>query len=287
MLGRFRGRIAITWAMVAAEGVLFVLFPYFIGRAVDDFMKNSWFGLLMLAGLGIGMLVIGAARRFYDSRIYAKIYREIAPELVRKERERSSSVSTISARTGLAAELVEYLEDSIPMIFTAVLGLLGSLVIIAFLSLNVFLVCLLATAGIAFIFWLSRRSTFRFNQGYNEELEDRVRVIEAENDGAIASHFQNLMRWNIRLSDLETKNFSFSWILLMGVIVFAVIEPIRSGNVSQGMILSLLMYVFNYIESVLGIPLHYQRFVRLQEISARLSGAADPADLTGVSTVTA
>ncbi|MEM1294417.1 MAG: ABC transporter six-transmembrane domain-containing protein, partial [Verrucomicrobiota bacterium] len=165
-----------------------------------------------------------------------------------------------------------YLENSIPMIFNAVLGLLGTLLIIAFLSLEVFWVCLLATSGIVLIFWLTRNSTFRFNQGYNEELEDRVRVIESEDDPAIATHFRKLMRWNIRLSDLETKNFSLSWALLMGVMVFAIVEPIRSGDVTHGAILALLMYVFNYIESVLDIPLQYQQFVRLEEISARLAG---------------
>ncbi len=268
LLRRYRGRIGLTWFMVATDALLLLLFPLAIGRAVDGYIEQSWAGLWLLIGLSLGLLVVGAARRFYDTRVYARIYTEIAPDLVERERRQGSSVSTITARTGLATEFVEYLEHSFPLLFQGLLGLVGTLTIILFLQWKVFLVALAASLGIAIIFLLSRKATYRFNQGYNSVFEDRVRVVAEEQDGAsIREHFRSIMKWNIRLSDLETRNYSLSWALLIGVIVFAIIEPIRSGETSHGAILALVMYVFSFMENVLEIPYYYQQYVRLEEIT--------------------
>lgn len=45
---------------------------------------------------------------------------------------------------------------------------------------------------------------------------------------------------------------------------------IRSGIITYGQGLAILMYVFGYIESVIALPLFYQQFIRLQEIPSRL-----------------
>ena len=267
---RFRFRIIVTWILVLGDAGLVLLFPLFMGNAIDDYLDGSFTGLWYLASLGLLSLLLGAGRRFYDTRIYAGIYSTVAPELVDQEKARDSTVSVTSARAGLATELVEFLENSLPQIINSAIGLGGTLVIILLLNVQVFVACTIATVLIASIYLITGKRTYRLNSGYNEELERRVEVLSEDNRSFIVDHFKRLMRWNIRLSDLETTNFSLSWILLMGVLLYSIVAIVEGGVVAYGRVLAVLMYVFSYIESVIMLPLFYQQVVRLREITHRL-----------------
>ena len=80
------------------------------------------------------------------------------------------------------------------------------------------------------------------------------------------------MKWNIKLSDLETINFSIAWIFMMGFLVWSIIISVEGGNVQYGAVFALVMYIFQYIESVVSLPFFYQQWLRLGEISERLRG---------------
>jgi len=267
---RFWAKITFTWFLVIGEATLLLLFPLFIGYAIDDLLESSYRGLLALGGIGLLSLIVGACRRFYDTRIYSKIYATVSPELVEKEQQRDSSVSVISARTNLVNEFVEFFENYFPAIIHSFISLGGALIIIFFLKLNVFVACLIATFLIVMLYALTSKKTYTLNSGFNSELENQVKVLEEKDRDSILAHFRNVIKWNIRLSDLETANFSISWFILIGVLVYSIIAVIESGISSHGQILAILMYVFNYIESVIALPLFYQQIVRLQEISHRL-----------------
>ena len=270
---RFRFRIVLTWILVLGEAGLLLFFPLVMGVAIDDYLEDSsCTGLWQLALLGLASLVVGAARRFYDTRVYSGIYARIAPELVEKEKRQSSSTSVVSARAGLATELVEFFENSLPAILDSFVSLCGTLLIILFLNRNVFFACMASMILVALIYWATSGRTYRWNSGYNEQLERQVAVLEGGDRGAVKSHFKSIMKWNIRLSDLETTNFSLSWFLLMAVLVYAIVAIIEGGVTAHGRVLAILMYVFSYIESVVTLPLFYQHFVRLKEISHRLEG---------------
>ena len=131
LIARFRWRVGATVTLVLVEAGIELLFPLFIGIAINDLLEDSSRGVVMLAGLGVAALAVGSARRFFDTRAYTGIYEAIATELVSREQRRGTETSKIAARTTLAGEFVEFLEDSMPEIVTASIGTVGMLVIIA------------------------------------------------------------------------------------------------------------------------------------------------------------
>ena len=78
------------------------------------------------------------------------------------------------------------------------------------------------------------------------------------------------MRWNIRLSDLEAANFGIVWLFMVGLLVFS-INSAADDNVDYGIIFAVVMYVFQFSESVTLLPFYYQQWLRLREISGRLT----------------
>jgi ABC-type bacteriocin/lantibiotic exporter with double-glycine peptidase domain len=267
---RFKWRVSLTLLLVIAESGVYLLFPLFIGFAINDLIDKSYEGLINLLIIGFLMLFIGSARRFYDTRIYAGIYTIISKEMVAHEQEKNSSLSKISARTSLLTEFIEFLENSLPELAASLIGLFGILIIIFFMNINVFFACLALLGLVVLIYLFSGKLNFRLNKEYNNQLERQVELLSTQDMNLIGKHFQKLMSWNIKLSDLETFNFSLVFIGILGLLAYAPIAVIESGVLAYGLVFSILIYVFDYIESVVNLPLYIQQIIRLQEISNRL-----------------
>ena len=271
LLHRFRAKISLTVLLVILDAAANLLFPLFMGFAINDLLNGAWNGLVALGVLGLVSLLIGSLQRFYDTRVYAGIYETIANELVAKEQEKSSNVSKISARTGLLTELVEFMENSFPAVANSLIALVGTLIIIFSLNPDIFVACLLASLFVLAIYGLSGRANFKLNKGYNDQLEQQVNALDSADPRKIALHFKQLMRWNIKLSDLETLNYTLIWLAMIGLLIYAIYTAVGSGLAAYGTIFSLVVYVFEYINSVVTLPLYFQQLIRLSEISTRLN----------------
>ena len=256
LLLRFRWRILFTFVLVTMEALTGILFPLLIGIAINGLLEDSFDGILYLSIAGAAALIVGSARRFYDTRIYSGIYCKITPEMIENETNKDASVSRISARTGL---------------ITALISLVGILAIIAALNINVFFACLSLLGLIVLIYTITGKFNYKLNANYNNQLEKQVDVLTARDSIAIKSFYQELMRWNIKLSDLETMNYFVIWVGVIAVFIYTPITVIGAGVLSYGLVFSIIMYVFDYTGSIISFPLFIQQAIRLKEISARLA----------------
>ncbi len=257
-----------TFSLILIEALLTLLFPLLIGYALDGSMNGSYKGVFQLGILGLITLIIGVGRRFFDSRYYAKVYQEIGSKLISELKEYDTS--TKSARLTMIKELVEFLEFSLPELINAVITLLGGIVIIATLNLNIFLGTLLTTSLILFIYWISSAKTLRFNKASNDEQEKQVEVVCEHNETGLRDHLGKIMNWNIKLSDLEAVNFSLTWLILMAFLMVSIVISVDGQLIENGILFSLIMYVFQYMEGVINIPFFYQTWLRLKEITNRI-----------------
>jgi ABC-type multidrug transport system fused ATPase/permease subunit len=271
LLLRFRWKILFTFALVTLEALTGILFPLLIGIAIDGLLEDSIDGVLYLSIAGVAALIVGSARRFYDTRIYSGIYCRITPEMIQNETNKDASVSRISARTGLLTEFVEFLENSMPEMINALISVVGILAIIATLNIDVFFACLSILGLIVFIYTITGKFNYKLNTKYNNQLEKQVDVLTARDSIAIKSFYQELMRWNVKLSDLETINYFVIWVGVIAVFIYTPITVIGAGILSYGLVFSIIMYVLNYAGSIVSFPLFIQQVIRLKEISARLA----------------
>lgn len=267
---RYRGRISLTLILVVIEALLGVLYPLLIGLAIDDLIAGSYRGIYWLIALGISSALLGSARRYYDTRVYAGIYEEVAVEVLEAENVKGASVSVASARAGLLTEFVDFFEDAMPEVVGAFVTLVGILVVVATLDVQVFAACIALFFLVVLVYLFSARLNFRLNAGYNDQLEQQVTAIEKQDIKLLKSHFQRLMKWNIKLSDLETLNYFIIWIGAVALFISAPLLLVSGGIAEYGLVLAVLLYVFEFIDALVELPLHIQQVIRLQEISQRL-----------------
>ena len=268
LLKRFGGRFALTLTLVVLESVGWTLFPLVIGRAIDSVLADSARGLYEFAGLGIAAMGIGLARRVIDSRAYARIYARLGEELVGRQSE--DNTSTTTARLGMLREIVEFFENSLPGLITSVIGLAGTIAILSVLNRPVFIGCAVVIGATVVLYALTGRLTTRYNKGLNDEHERQVEAVESADAARVGRHLHDMMRWNIKLSDLEAANFGIVWLFMIALLVFS-IETAADNTVQYGTVFAVVMYVFQFSESVILLPFYYQQWLRLREISGRLA----------------
>ena len=282
---KFWPKVSLTFVLVVIESLLGILYPLFIGFAINDLIAGSYDGIFKLLGLGCLSLLVGSARRLYDTRAYAKISRIIFPEMVAAEKARGSSVSIISARSDLLAEFVDFLENSLPEIVGAIISLLGVIVIVATLNIKVFFACVFILLLVLVIYLLSGKFNYSLNENLNNQIEKEVGVIQAGKARAVSEHYSLLMRWKVKLSDLETLNYFILWLGIIALFIYTPIAVIESGVKDYGLVMSIFMYIVDYIDRTVTFPVYIQQLIRLQEISRRLTQKVDLKPESGNSTV--
>lgn len=263
----YKWQFLFTLVLVLIEAALLVLFPLFIGYAIEDAIGQKFKGMLLLGILGVGSLIIGAGRRCFDSRFYAKVYENLGADVVGHPQ---MSTSSKTARLGMQREIIEFFENAIPEIINNTIGLIGTLLIVALLDRTIFVGCLLILLIILMVYGSSKKRTVRLNALFNDELEKQVVVIEDNYPIMVRRHLKRLMKWNIRLSDLETINFSIIWLFMIIFLVGSIGSVAYGGVLQYGAIFSLILYLFQFIESMMVMPLFYQQWLRLTEITDRL-----------------
>ena len=269
LFANYRWPLVFILFLILMDAGLSVLFPLFIGFAVDDALIHQYQGAMLLGFLGLVTLMLGAGRRLMDSRVYAKVYEELGFKIGTRS---ETPMSTKSAHLGFLSELVEFFELSVPEILNALISLIGTLLLIFTINQSVFWGCLITLIMVAMIYGFTQRHTLRYHAAYNEEMENRVAALSEDSPIALHWHLRKAMKWNVKLSDLETLNFSVSWLFLISFLVLSIIGVAGEPHLSHGTLFALVLYLFQFIEQVVTLPMFYQQGLRLSEILKRLRG---------------
>ncbi|WP_027835066.1 ABC transporter six-transmembrane domain-containing protein [Maritalea myrionectae] len=264
-------KVLITWTLLVLEALLTLLLPLCIGRSVDALNRQSFSGLIELGVLIVALIVIGSARRFYDTRAYSAIQRDLSNSLVAREKAKNLPMSKTVARVNLLGELVEFLEQSLPTLILTGIMFVGILVVVFGIDMRVMGLCFVTFILVVAIYWISGGAYLRLNKGQNDEYERQLDTLALQDVGKVDRHFRRLMRWRVRLSDLETVNFSLVWVVLAAMLLGSIYFIVDNSTISPGQKITTIMYVFDYIEVVVGLPIFYQEALRLKDITGRLS----------------
>lgn len=277
IISAFKYRVMFTLLVVVAEAALMISLPAAIGYAVDQLMTQELDGLYILGGIGLLSLILGSLRRFYDTRIYSSMYAEYAPKLAAEDAKKGIKASQANARVNLLKEFFDFLEESLPGAVNILIGVVGVGIMIAQFNMQVFWGSCALLVLIILVFVFSGNWNYQFNAGLNSQLEKQVNIMEDARPRALFVHFNRMRQWQVKLSDLETANYFFIWLGIIALILFTPYAAVANGEATTGGLLSLMVYVFDYVDNVVMLPLLFQQLIRLQEIADRLTHKNQPA----------
>lgn len=266
-----RYRLVLTYILFSLEMLGNLLRPFFLGLAVDDLIKGSYRGLILLSAVHLGWLIIGTIRHRLDTRTYSAIYTSLVTKFLAR-RYNKSDVSKLSAHSTLAREFVDFLEFDLAYVVEAFYSIIGSLLLLFFYDTSVVLVCLgilLPVTGLSYLYGKKMRN---LNKQKNDELEKQVDIISTGNNHLIRQHYDNLRKWQIRISDQEAWNFGIMEIMVMMVIGLALLitNKTAGAEIEAGSLIGIYSYIQRFVSGLDTIPYTVQRLSSLNDITRRI-----------------
>jgi len=270
LLRLFPGRIAITWGMTLYETVLLALIPLFIGYAIDGLLAERLGALVNLGLLFVALVVVAVLRRLYDTRVYSTMRVELGK--AQAARGAYLPVSTLNAQIGMGRELVEFLEETLPIVITGAMQLTIAVVILYSYSPLLAASAAIAAAMAMCIYALFHRRFYRLNGDLNQQTEKQVGVLERRRARSVAAHFFGLRRAEVRISDTEALLYGFVFLALLALVIFNIWHATTALAVTTGAIFAIVSYSWDFVDGSVTLPATLQSWTRLSEITRRING---------------
>jgi ABC-type multidrug transport system fused ATPase/permease subunit len=230
----------------------------------------------VLSVVHLAYLLIGTARHMYDTRTYSAIYTSLVTKFLSR-RFSKIEVSKLSAHSTLAREFVDFLEHDLVYVIEAGYNLLGSLILLFFYDKTVVLICLCILVPVIVVSHFYGRKMKLLSKQKNDELEKQVDIISTGNNTIIRQHYDNLRKWQVRISDKEAWNFGFMEIMVLLVIGVSLLvsKQMHGSAVLAGSLFGIYSYILKFASGLDTIPYTLQRLSSLSDITRRIELQAD------------
>ena len=276
LMMKHKYQLIFTYTLFSLEMLGSLLRFYFFGEAINDLIKGSYHGLIVLTLVHLAYLVIGTIRHMYDTRTYSSIYTSLVTKFLSR-RYLKTDVSKLTAHSTLAREFVDFLEHDLVYVIEAAYNILGSLIILFFYDKLIVGICLAIMVPVIIISMLYGKKMLRLNKHKNDELEKQVDIISTGNNHVIRHHYNNLRKWQIRISDKEAWNFGFMEIMVLLVIAVSLIasKNLHSTTIMAGSLFGIYSYILKFASGLDTIPYTMERLSSLSDITRRIELEVD------------
>jgi ABC-type multidrug transport system fused ATPase/permease subunit len=273
---KHRWQLLFTYLLFSLEMAGTLLRPFFLGEAVNDLIKGSYNGLIVLSAVHVAWLIIGTIRHRYDTRTYSAIYTSLVSRFLAR-RFGQKEVSKLSAHSTLAREFVDFLEYDLIYVMEAVYNLAGSLILLCFYDTAIVTVCLSVLLPVSAISYFYGRKMKQLNRVKNDELEKQVDIIATGNIHTIRQHYNNLRKWQIKISDQEAWNFGIMELMVIVVIGLSLLVSTKAHvpAVLVGDLIGIYNYILKFVSGLDTIPYTVQRVSSLTDITRRIQIEAE------------
>jgi ABC-type multidrug transport system fused ATPase/permease subunit len=271
IMKQHRYRLVLTYILFSVEMLGNLLRPLFLGIALNDLTKGSYRGLILLSLVHFSWLVIGTIRHRLDTRTYSTIYSSLVTKFLAR-RYHKADVSKLSAHSTLAREFVDFLEFDLAYVIEAAYSLIGSLLLLFYYDSAVVLICLGILLPVTGFSYLYGKRMNKLNRQKNDELEKQVDIISTGNNHLIRQHYDNLQKFQIRISDQEAWNFGVMEILVMVVIGLSLLitNKTMGSSIEAGSLIGIYSYIQRFVSGLDTIPYTVQRLSSLSDITRRI-----------------
>ncbi len=276
LMVKHKYQLIFTYSLFSLEMLGSLLRFYFFGEAINDLIKGSYHGLIVLTVVHLSYLIIGTIRHMYDTRTYSAIYTSLVTKFLSR-RYGKADVSKLTAHSTLAREFVDFLEHDLVYVFEAAYNILGSLIILFFYDKTVVLICLAILIPVILISMLYGKKMLRLYKLKNDELEKQVDIIATGNNKSIRHHYNTLRKWQVRISDKEAWNFGFMEIMVLLVIAISLVasKNLHSTTIMAGSLFGIYSYILKFASGLDTIPYTMERLSSLSDITRRIELEVD------------
>lgn len=269
---------------ILVENIAWIIEPTFFGHLldalIDDFYKKEHVDYLLPLILWIFIYLLnvagGTINRFLSGKFFARIYADVATDVVIRTQKRRHSASRIMARADLAKEYIIFLKERIPEVLWQVIATVGGIIALALYDWRIAGICLVVVIPMIFINKAYQKVVNGLQKDLHDSREEVFDVISGKDEKKIRAYYHSMVPPQIRIAKWNAADYSVVKTLLMVVFIVVLFFCVDVDKFSTGSIYSIVSYLWTFISSTEYLPGLMESFASIKDLNARMSEEVEP-----------
>ncbi|MBB3870611.1 ABC transporter six-transmembrane domain-containing protein [Brevundimonas mediterranea] len=247
------------------------LYPLITAFAIDGVLRGDFRPIIALGAWHLLMMALEVAAKMYDTRVFTRVYTDLAGRFVERAHAEGLPPSLITARAILSREYIDFLEKDVPGALTSAIGLITAMAVLISLDHVIGLICLGLIFPLTIINMGLGKRAVALNRGLNDRLEREVALLGRGRPTTVRRHFEALAQWRIRLSDSEARAFGLMELSVV-VLIGAALWRLSLGDAVQvGAVYAIFSYVWRFVIALDQVPVTVQQIAKLKDLERRMN----------------
>jgi hypothetical protein len=263
-------KLLLIYTYILAGQILFLLEPYFLGKAIDGLLVHDYTYLFALLGAHLGENLFMYKRMVYDIRVYTQIYNDIVKSYL--EKDKVSDTSTKVARTEMLHVVIDFIEHHLHFYISSVITIIGSLYFIFIqhaITGWIMIFCLPFLVIIVWIFYDKIKQSM--NVG-NSHYEQKFSIMDSEKEDLIDTFYKRRRKIIINQSTIHAKHwFSINGTKTIFLMVALAVFTNDNIGLSHGTAISIYTYINQFLISLMSLPVFVEVYTRIKDVMKRIS----------------
>jgi ABC-type multidrug transport system fused ATPase/permease subunit len=264
----YKYKLSLIYLFMLITELSIISQPFLLGKSIDGLISGGWFWIVLLfLSYSISNL-FNYKRMVYDTKVYTQIYNDIVLRFLKKSND-DNSIKV--ARTDMAHDIVGVLEGYVHYYIATIITIFGS---IGFIYYSNYKVGLLVTLALIVIIFAVLMFYKKIRQGINvrnNHYENKVTAVQNGYEASV-SFFNRRRKLEIFESTLQGKNWFLVGMIKSIFLVLSIIILITTSNdITTGSVVTIYSYVNNFLISLMSIPVAFEMYSRLSNITKRIN----------------
>jgi len=271
LLQRHRLTIVDVVLLSVLESGLFVAQFYFIGKAINDLLNDSWSGVFILIALFVGKVLVSFIKQKRISKTYKTIYDELVVKTIGTPLSAGEDIDLVAPKNTIVYLITDFFKGDLIKGFETIIRLFLVLLVLFILNKTIFLVALGLIVIVFLLYFFRRKRTIEISRDLaNEFVKDR-QILKERKPEALYQHHQSLEKLDNQLLGISAINLSIIEILSFVFLITSLVVLVKTeGENALGTFFTMLYYVMAFSETMFLLPSIYQKYLKIQEMSKKL-----------------
>ena len=253
------------------ESVLFVAQFYFIGKAINDLLKESWSGMYVLIALFVVKIFVSYVKQIRIGKTYKKIYDQLIVEAVGHPLSDGEGVETLAPKSIIIYEMASFFKGDLIKGFETIVRLFLVLIALFIFNKTVFLVALSLMVLVFLLYFFRKSKTIRLSQDMVDEMSRELQILKSGKTRSFFEHHKKLEKLDNDLLGISALNLSIIEVVSFAFVIIAMVFLVKSERENAlGTFFAMLYYVMAFTETMFLLPSVYQNYLKIREASKKL-----------------
>lgn len=249
--------------------MMFLVEPYILGRMIDGLIIHQYKWLFIFFTVCIVGNIFMYKRMVFDTKIFSEIYNTIIFNYLKKDSK--SPLSAKIARTDLAHNVINFLENDVHYYIYALMSITGSLFFILLQDMFTGFVVAICIIPIVFIVKFLYEKIAQGTRVGNNQYEHKVDILTEGDESKIDTFFKRRKKIMICSSTLQGKNwFALNSVKSIFLIIALVAFTSGKSKLTQGETVAIFSYINQFLISLMSIPIAVETYVRIKDVINRI-----------------